>query len=114
MFGRNFLRYSVAPPGGRDLLSFRLLQPRVEQAGSVRHRSTEEIARHALRPGGASTQGRCRMFNTRKTSAWAGSCVAYLRRIEGPLNVARPRHDQVDVLAPAIPGMFQRDGMPQV
>jgi len=54
------------------------------------------------------------MFNPWMTSAWTGSCVVHLRRIEGPLNVARPRHDQVDVLAPAIPGMFQRDGMPQV
>ena len=54
------------------------------------------------------------MFNPRKTSAWAGSCVAHLRRIEGLLIVARPRHDQVDVLAPAIPGMFQRYGTPQV
>jgi len=54
------------------------------------------------------------MFNARMTSAWTGSCVAHLRRIEGPFVVARLRHDQVDVLAPAIPGMFQRYGTPQV
>ena len=63
---------------------------------------------------GSLTQRGCRMINTRMTSGRFGSCVAHLRRIEGPLNVARPRHDQVDVLAPAIPGMFQSDGMPQV
>jgi hypothetical protein len=52
------------------------------------------------------------MFNVRMTSAWAGSCVANLRRIEGPVIVARPRHDQVDVLA--LPGgMFQRYGTRQ-
>ncbi len=51
------------------------------------------------------------MFNVRMTSAWAGSCVANLRRIEGPVIVARPRRDQVDVLALAtFGGMFQRYG----
>ncbi len=53
------------------------------------------------------------MFNVRMTSAWTGSCVAYLRRIEGPVMVARPRHDQVDAPALAIAGgMLQRFGTP--
>jgi hypothetical protein len=49
------------------------------------------------------------MFNTRMTSGRFGSCVALLWRIEGPAIVARPRHDQVDVLGA---GQFQRDGAP--
>ncbi|HEY7816279.1 MAG TPA: hypothetical protein VIC62_23735 [Nakamurella sp.] len=49
------------------------------------------------------------MFNTRMTSGRFGSCVAHLRRIEGPAIVARPRHDQVDVLGA---GEFQRYGTP--
>jgi hypothetical protein len=54
------------------------------------------------------------MFNPRMTSAWTGSCVAHLRRIEGPAIIARPRHDQVDVLAAAVPGgMVQLYGTPQ-
>ena len=54
------------------------------------------------------------MFNLRMTSAWTGTGVANLRRIEGPVIGARPRHDQVDVLALAVPGgMFQRYGTPQ-
>ena len=53
------------------------------------------------------------MINARMTSAWTGSCVAHLRRIEGPVIVARLRHDQVDVLAPAaLGGMYQRFGTP--
>lgn len=54
------------------------------------------------------------MFNSRMTSAWTGSCVAHLRRIEGPVIGARPRQDQVDVLELAtFGGMFQRFGTPK-
>jgi hypothetical protein len=54
------------------------------------------------------------MFNTRMTSAWTGSCVARLRRIEEPAIVARPRHGLGDVLVLATPGgMLQRYGTPQ-
>jgi len=49
------------------------------------------------------------MFNKRMTSGWTGSCVAHLRRIEGPAIVARLRHDQVDVLGA---GELQRFGTP--
>ena len=49
------------------------------------------------------------MFKTRMTSGRFGSGVAHLRRIEGPAVVARPRHDQVDVLGA---GDLQRYGTP--
>jgi hypothetical protein len=50
------------------------------------------------------------MFKPWMTSAWTGSCVVHLRRIEGPAIAARLRHDQVDVLGV---GMVQRGGTPQ-
>lgn len=58
---------------------------------------------------GRRRKGGADVFNLRMTSGWFGSCVAHLRRIEGPVIMARPRHDQVDVLGA---GTFQRDGAP--
>jgi len=53
------------------------------------------------------------MFNVRMTSAWTGTGVAYLRRIEPSVLCARPRQDQVDGHGMAIAGgLFQPDGTP--
>jgi hypothetical protein len=49
------------------------------------------------------------MFNTRMTSGWLGSCVAHLRRIEGPAVLVRLRHDQVGFLGA---DAMQRFGIP--
>lgn len=54
------------------------------------------------------------MFNLRMTSAWTGTGVASLRRIERPVLCARPRQDQVDGHGMAIAGgSFQPDGTPK-
>lgn len=54
------------------------------------------------------------MFTVRMTSAWTGTGVAYLRRIEGSVLGARPRQDQVDGHGMAIVGgSFQPGGTPK-